>query len=142
MMRVPFAAVPIAAATLMLLTACGGGPAAATGGGSGNGGANTAATGAAGNSGPGVSAHGSAPPAFTIPYSACMRSHGITNFPDPDARGNLRIPANIDTRSARYKAAVTACQREQSAGQGNTNYGAGGNGPGSAPTAAGNGGPG
>jgi hypothetical protein len=39
-----------------------------------------------------------------------MRAHGITNFPDPDAHGNLGLNGQVDTNSAAYKAANNACK--------------------------------
>ena len=44
-------------------------------------------------------------------YSACMRENGITNYPNPDARGGIRIGAKdgIDIQSAEFKAAEKAC---------------------------------
>jgi hypothetical protein len=44
-------------------------------------------------------------------YTACMRSHGITNFPDPPPGGGLNFEmSGIDTRSSSFHAAVQACQ--------------------------------
>jgi hypothetical protein len=46
--------------------------------------------------------------------AACMRSHGITNFPDPtfSAGGiDTRIPASIDTGSAQFTQARETCTR-------------------------------
>jgi hypothetical protein len=43
---------------------------------------------------------------------ACMRSHGITNFPDPVFSGgnvNLQIPSSIDTHSAQFTQAQQTC---------------------------------
>jgi hypothetical protein len=34
-------------------------------------------------------------------YSACMRSHGVGNFPDPDSQGHIKITALTPTSSAR-----------------------------------------
>ena len=45
-----------------------------------------------------------------LKYAGCMRSHGITNFPDPksDEFGfNLR---GVDTNSPQYQAAQQACR--------------------------------
>jgi hypothetical protein len=45
--------------------------------------------------------------------AACMRSHGITNFPDPTfpgGRANLpTIPASIDTKSRQFTRAAQTC---------------------------------
>ncbi len=46
-------------------------------------------------------------------FSACMRSHGVTNFPDPTvtAHGlNIQVPPGTDPNSAPFQAAQTACQ--------------------------------
>jgi hypothetical protein len=46
--------------------------------------------------------------------AACMRSHGITNFPDPTFPGgrvNLSIPSSIDTRSRQFTQAAQTCTR-------------------------------
>jgi hypothetical protein len=46
--------------------------------------------------------------------AACMRSHGVTNFPDPTFSGgsvNLHIPSSIDTRSVQFTRAAQTCTR-------------------------------
>jgi hypothetical protein len=49
-----------------------------------------------------------------LAYTRCMRSHGISNFPDPNANGNLQLNAdqgsNLDPNSAAFKAADAACK--------------------------------
>jgi hypothetical protein len=53
-----------------------------------------------------------------LKYSACMRSHGITNYPDPtlnDTGVGISIkkgtgPGEVDTQSSQYQAAQTACR--------------------------------
>ena len=45
---------------------------------------------------------------------ACMRSHGITGFPDPTFPGgrlNLQIPASIDTTSRQFTQAARTCTK-------------------------------
>ena len=47
-------------------------------------------------------------------FATCMRSHGITNYPDPVEHGsNIQLgpgpDSGIDTNSPRYKAAQKAC---------------------------------
>jgi hypothetical protein len=46
-------------------------------------------------------------------FSACMRSHGIRNFPDPSTEGGLEINPSmgIDPTSPRFKTAAKACQK-------------------------------
>ncbi|HEY3955855.1 MAG TPA: hypothetical protein VGM53_20985 [Streptosporangiaceae bacterium] len=44
-------------------------------------------------------------------YTACMRSHGVTNFPEPSPGGGFEFElGGIDTHSSRYQAATQACQ--------------------------------
>jgi hypothetical protein len=46
--------------------------------------------------------------------AACMRSHGVPNFPDPtfeDDRVEFNSPTLIDTNSSEYKSAVASCQK-------------------------------
>ncbi|WP_041258989.1 hypothetical protein [Pseudofrankia inefficax] len=72
---------------VMLAAACGasGSDAAAGAGGSGQGG-----------SGP-------------LAFAQCMRAHGVTNFPDPDAQGYLTLPQGIDPNTPQFQAAGQAC---------------------------------
>ena len=46
-------------------------------------------------------------------FSACMRSHGVPNFPDPGSGGGIQInPADgIDPNSPKFQAAQRACQK-------------------------------
>jgi hypothetical protein len=47
-------------------------------------------------------------------FSACMRKHGVPNFPDPDSRGNLTINGNsmgINPRSPQFQSAQKACRK-------------------------------
>ena len=50
-------------------------------------------------------------------FATCMRSHGITNFPDPLVNGNgvAVDPKGFDPRSPQFKAAQRACQKYMSA---------------------------
>jgi hypothetical protein len=43
-----------------------------------------------------------------ISFASCMRSHGITDFPDPLPGGGWDVPG--DTSSPQFEAAVHACQ--------------------------------
>ena len=87
------AAAVIAAAVLALLAACGGGPSSA---------------GAGGSQGSG----GSASSPSAVAYSACMRSHGVPNYPDPSSNGSLPKgnPQAFGVSSSQFQAARTACQ--------------------------------
>jgi len=47
-----------------------------------------------------------------LAYAQCMRSHGITNFPDPKVTANsvmADLPPGTDTNSPQFQAALTAC---------------------------------
>ena len=46
-------------------------------------------------------------------FSACMRKHGVTNFPDPDGKGLIRIHSGmgIDPGSPVFMSARTACDK-------------------------------
>jgi hypothetical protein len=46
-------------------------------------------------------------------FSACMRKHGITNFPDPNGQGVITIQSGmgIDPSSPAFTSARTACEK-------------------------------
>ena len=44
-----------------------------------------------------------------LKYAECMRSHGVSSFPDP-TNGELAIPPGLDPQGATYQAAAKACQ--------------------------------
>ena len=48
-----------------------------------------------------------------LKFSDCMRSNGITNFPDPTSGGGIQIGSNsgIDPQSPQFQAARKACQK-------------------------------
>jgi hypothetical protein len=43
-------------------------------------------------------------------FSACMRSHGVPTFPDPDSSGTIQVPSSIDDRVPTVRAAYRACR--------------------------------
>lgn len=50
-----------------------------------------------------------------VKFAECMRSNGVSGFPDPDASGRLTIDAvangsSIDTNSATFRQAMSACK--------------------------------
>ena len=59
------------------------------------------------------SAGGTAEPS-ALAYSQCMREHGIADFPDPDANGDLTLEAgpgsDLDFNNPAFKAADEACK--------------------------------
>jgi hypothetical protein len=44
-----------------------------------------------------------------LKFAQCMRSHGVSNFPDPSAKG-LLIPQSINVQSPSFQAASNACK--------------------------------
>jgi hypothetical protein len=44
-------------------------------------------------------------------FSACMRSHGVPTFPDPDSGGTIHVPSSIDDRLPTVRAAYRACRK-------------------------------
>ena len=75
-----------------------------------------AALAACGSSDPGAggtrtSAAGNGDPA--LQFATCMRSHGVSDFPDPSADGSLRIqrtgPNGVNPQSPAFQAAQKAC---------------------------------
>ena len=50
-----------------------------------------------------------------VQFARCMRSNGVSNFPDPDASGQFTIDAiangsGVDTSSAAFSHALSACK--------------------------------
>jgi hypothetical protein len=45
-----------------------------------------------------------------IAYAACMRSHGVANFPDPNSNGTLLLPQGTDPSSPQFQSAQQSCQ--------------------------------
>ena len=42
-------------------------------------------------------------------FSRCMRSNGVTNFPDPSSGGGIQLSASVNTESPAFKAAQNNC---------------------------------
>jgi hypothetical protein len=83
--------VAIIAAAVLALAGCGGSP-SSTGG--------------------SPHARGSTSTPSAVAYSACMRSNGVPNFPDPDSKGmpGQADPQQLGVSSFQYQAAEQACQ--------------------------------
>ena len=75
----------------------------------------TAAGGATPNGADSTSAQAQA-----VKFSECMRDHGISDFPDPDASGQLTIDAvsnsSVDINTAAFSQAIAACKGLEPAG--------------------------
>jgi len=89
----PAPAVIAAAVSLLLAAACGGNRSGI------------------GSSGPAY-VSGSTTSASNVAYSACMRSHGVPNYPDPDSSGQLPKPDahHLGVNSTQLQATQQACQ--------------------------------
>ena len=74
-----------------------------------------------GTAGAGASSEPNAARGQALQFAQCMRDHGISAFPDPDASGTLTIETvangtSIDTNSPAFQQAITACKALQPAG--------------------------
>jgi hypothetical protein len=80
----------LAAAAVIALAGCGGSPS---------------------STGSGGSPRGSRSSPSAVAYSACMRSHGVPNFPDPDSNGTIPkgTAQQFGVGQAQYQTAQTAC---------------------------------
>ena len=74
--------------------------------------------GSSGASNPGSTTSRS-PTSQLLAFSRCMRSHGVSTFPDPQAgAGNAKFPGaqQLGVSSSRYRTAENACQHRLPAG--------------------------
>jgi hypothetical protein len=99
---------PLAALTLVvtvaLISGCGSTAPAETASGSAGGGGNTAAN-----------------AQKAVKFAECMRSNGVSQFPDPGASGKLTIDAvangsSLDPNTPAFKQAISACKNLEPAG--------------------------
>jgi hypothetical protein len=44
-------------------------------------------------------------------FSRCMRSHGVTNFPDPSPGGGIQLGSGMNPFSPSFKAAQSSCHK-------------------------------
>jgi hypothetical protein len=98
-------AAPLAALAL-LFVGCGGG----------SGGPGVASAGSSKSAGGRSSSTGSKK-ASALAYSKCMRAHGVTDFPDPNSKGQLTInntggpgSSDLDPNNSQFQAAQEACK--------------------------------
>jgi hypothetical protein len=47
----------------------------------------------------------------TVRFAQCMRSHGVSSFPDPSADGGINIAPGVNPQSPAFGAAQQACQK-------------------------------
>ena len=55
-----------------------------------------------------------------LKFSQCMRAHGVSDFPDPDASGGIDIQpgSGLDPQSPAFQAAQKACRADMPGGAG------------------------
>ena len=74
----------------------------------------TAGCGGGSNDTPNAAASDSA---NAVKFSQCMREHGISDFPDPDSQGRMKINvtpgSDLDPNKPQFKAAQKACAKYQ-----------------------------
>lgn len=76
---------------------------------------------ACGSSAPSSGGNTAATAKEPVKFAECMRSNGVSDFPDPGASGKLTIDAvangsSLDTNSPAFKQALSACKALQPAG--------------------------
>ena len=64
---------------------------------------------------PGASSSGGSGSGSVLAFAACMRSHGVKDFPDPNAQGELQInskgpDSDLNPDNPTFRAAQQACQ--------------------------------
>ena len=108
---------PVAAALLGLAlaaAACSSGPSTPGVAGSGTGATTTTAASAANQGMPTLTP---AQRAAQLAYAECMRAHGVSDFPDPDSQGRIRIHggqgSDLNPDNPTFKNAQKACQSKQ-----------------------------
>jgi len=57
-----------------------------------------------------VTASAGNPNKGVLAFARCMRSHGITDFPDPNAQGGFSAPNGLNPKTPQYAAANSACK--------------------------------
>jgi hypothetical protein len=114
---------PLAALAMVAVIAagCSNAPAENENSGSGNG--SSGGTTSAANTASGTSGGSEKGPdqSKAMRFAKCMRDNGVSEFPDPDASGELTIDAiangsSLDTNSPTWKAAIAACRDLQPSG--------------------------
>ena len=108
----PLAAV-IGASAMVMLAGCGGSsPSTSTGGG----GSNSSAA-AGGDSSAVAPPNSNSVAADAVKFARCIRSHGVSDFPDPPSSGQLTIPPD-DRNTPAFERAQKACRSLMPGGAG------------------------
>jgi hypothetical protein len=88
------AAVVATASLVLLLAACGGSP---------------SSTGTGGSSTAGGSTNSQSTNSQMLPFASCVRSRGVSNFPDPSGNGKFPSAQQLGVGSSQLSAAENAC---------------------------------
>lgn len=70
----------------------------------------------------GPSSRGTSSQGNLVAFSACMRVHGVPDFPDPNSDGSIRVvhragtTSELDPNSPRFQSAQTACAKLRPSG--------------------------
>lgn len=59
---------------------------------------------------------GSQPQKGPVAFANCMRSHGVSDFPDPNSNGTLLLPQGTEVNSPQFQSARQACLALMSGG--------------------------
>lgn len=94
------------AATSLLASACGGGSPSPTVAGAGS----TTAQPSSSNATASPNAGSSDSSGSTVAFSHCMRSHGVTNFPDQNTGGKFPTAQDLGVTSTVFQKASNACE--------------------------------
>ncbi len=77
-------------------------------------------TSASGGNGTGTAPSGGGPSTASVQnglrFSECMRSNGVTNYPDPSSNARPLSTNHIDPNSPTFRRAYTACRKDASSG--------------------------
>lgn len=68
--------------------------------------------------GGGTANSGSANYAAELKFAKCMRSHGITDFPDPNSKGGFSGTSSVNPSSPTFQSAQSFCMKQSGLGNG------------------------
>lgn len=68
-------------------------------------------TGAPSGTATGAATASAAGPNPALQFARCMRTHGVTNFPDPSASGGIQIGPGSNPQSPAFETAQNACNK-------------------------------
>jgi hypothetical protein len=102
-------ALAVTVGIVLLVAACGRGSSASSGGSSSTGASSTTAVSSAGSGGS-SNAGGSTPVQQNLAFAKCMRSDGVTDFPDPDHNGQFGTISAQMENTPQFGTGYNACK--------------------------------